>query len=70
MNNNRKAIIEYLYLDLSVCDRCIGTDEVLDHVIDVLEPALQLAGYEDEVYEIPPKKAGKRYFENLVFRQH
>lgn len=46
MNNSRKAIIEYLYLDLNVCDRCVGTDEVLNEVLDVLEPTLQLAGYE------------------------
>lgn len=24
--------IEYLYLDLNTCDRCIGTDNVLDAV--------------------------------------
>ena len=38
-------LIEYLYLDLSTCDRCIGTDAVLDEVIAVLRPALELAGY-------------------------
>lgn len=29
--------IDYLYLDLNTCDRCVGTDEVLDGVLDVLE---------------------------------
>ena len=28
----KKALIEYLYLDLKTCDRCIGTDRVLDGV--------------------------------------
>ncbi|MGN0354168.1 MAG: DUF2703 domain-containing protein [Muricoprocola sp.] len=37
--------IEYLYLDLNTCDRCIGTDAVLDEVVAVLRPALELAGY-------------------------
>lgn len=46
MNNSRKAIIQYLYLDLNTCDRCVGTDVILDEVIDVLKPTLQLAGYE------------------------
>ena len=38
--------IEYLYLDLNTCDRCVGTDEVLDEVVAVLKPVLELAGYQ------------------------
>lgn len=38
-------LVEYLYLDLQVCDRCIGTEEVLDEVLTKLDPVLQLAGY-------------------------
>lgn len=41
----RPLLIEYLYLDLNTCDRCIGTDAVLDEVVAVLRPALELAGY-------------------------
>ena len=41
----RSLLIEYLYLDLNTCDRCIGTDAVLDEVVAVLRPALELAGY-------------------------
>lgn len=37
--------IEYLYLDLQTCDRCIGTDQVLEEVIAEITPALELAGY-------------------------
>lgn len=44
----KEITIDYLYLDLNTCDRCVGTDEVLDEVLDVLEPTLQLAGYEVE----------------------
>lgn len=41
----KKLSIEYLYLDLNICERCIGTDTVLDEVVEVLRPALELAGY-------------------------
>lgn len=38
--------IDYLYLDLKTCDRCVGTDNVLDEVMMILAPAFRLAGYE------------------------
>lgn len=41
----KELAIDFLYLDLNTCDRCVGTDEVLDEVIAVLKPTLQLAGY-------------------------
>ena len=40
--------IQYLYLDLHTCKRCIGTDAVLDEVVEELRPALKLAGYKIE----------------------
>ena len=46
-NQPQKEVkIEYLYLDLKSCDRCVGTDTVLDEVVGVLRPALELAGYQ------------------------
>ena len=42
----RPVLVEYLYLDLQVCDRCIGTEQVLEEVLTKHCPALQLAGYE------------------------
>ena len=44
-SKEKSVLIEYLYLDLHTCDRCIGTDKVLDEVMAVLTPALELAGY-------------------------
>lgn len=44
--SGKKLSIEYLYLDLNTCERCVGTDAVLDEVVEVLRPALELAGYE------------------------
>ena len=42
----KEVEIEYLYLDLNTCDRCVGTDMVLEEVIDELKPAFAIAGYE------------------------
>lgn len=52
-NKKEKIIlIEYLYLDLVTCDRCVGTDKVLDEVVDLLTPTLELAGYTVEYKKI------------------
>jgi NAD-dependent dihydropyrimidine dehydrogenase PreA subunit/glutaredoxin len=42
------VLVEYLYLDLKSCDRCIGADAVLDEVMLFLAPVLLLAGYHVE----------------------
>jgi hypothetical protein len=39
------VVVDYLYLDLQTCDRCIGTGDVLDAVMETLTPALEIAGY-------------------------
>ena len=41
----KKILVEYLYLDLKTCDRCMGTDHVLEQVIAILRPVLAEAGY-------------------------
>lgn len=59
----KRVLVEYLYLDLLACDRCIGTEGVLDEVMITLTPALQLAGYEVEYEKIKMDTAdiAKRY---------
>jgi NAD-dependent dihydropyrimidine dehydrogenase PreA subunit len=42
----KTVAIDYLYLDLTSCERCIGTDQVLDEVVAAITPALKLAGYQ------------------------
>ena len=37
--------VEYLYLDINTCERCIGTDTVLENVLKELKGAFSLAGY-------------------------
>lgn len=51
-SSKKKIAVEYLYLDLQTCDRCIGTDAVLDKVMETLTPALELAGYEVEYHKV------------------
>ena len=41
----KEVKIEYLYLDLDVCERCVGTDKVLDEVVFAITPVLEMAGY-------------------------
>jgi glutaredoxin len=45
MSTQKPVVIEYLYLDLSTCDRCKGTDSVLDDVLMTMMPTLKMAGY-------------------------
>lgn len=44
MENKKNVLIEYLYLDLDTCDRCIGADKVLEEAIECITPD-----------EVPPK---------------
>ena len=45
-DDKKTVLVEYLYLDLKTCDRCVGTDKVLEEVLEVLTPVLELAGYD------------------------
>ena len=49
---SKNVLVEYLYLDLETCDRCIGTDQVLDDVMDEIAPVLALAGYQVDYRKI------------------
>ena len=55
--------IEYLYLDLNTCERCCGTDVVLDDVVSALRPVLEMAGYtvDYEKVEMSTVKDAVRY---------
>lgn len=48
----KTVLAEYLYLDLNTCERCIGTDQELVEVLDILTPALRLAGYDIQYRKI------------------
>lgn len=50
--SEKKIVVEYLYLDIETCDRCIGTDNILDEVMMILTPTLNIAGFEVEYNKI------------------
>lgn len=52
-NGERKQItIDFLYLDLSICERCQGTESNLDEAINEVSTVLTAAGYDIEVNKI------------------
>jgi len=48
----KKLIIDFLYLDLSVCERCRGTDSNLDDAISDVSSVLTSAGYDVVVNKV------------------
>lgn len=49
----KKSIdIQFLYLDLNVCERCQGSDKNLDKAIQLIQPILVEIGYELRVKKI------------------
>ena len=48
----KRVVIDFLYLDLTVCERCQGTESNLDSAIKELSAVLQAGGYEVEVNRI------------------
>ncbi len=63
-NKKEKVVdIEYLYLDLNTCERCVGTDKVLEGVLDELRNAFKIAGYSLEYHKVKIETAemAKKY---------
>ena len=60
---NKKILVEYLYLDLKTCDRCIGTDIVLEEVLKEIGPAFVCAGHKVSFkkMEISSKEMAEEY---------
>lgn len=48
----KKLLIEFMYIDLTVCDRCLGTDASLEEAIAEVANLLKATGYEIEVRKI------------------
>jgi len=46
VNNKRQIKIDFLYLDLSVCTRCQGTDTSLDEALNEVSKVLEATGIE------------------------
>lgn len=52
IEKNNKITIDFVYLDLNVCDRCHGTDEVLGEAIEDVAKVQELTGAEIVVNKI------------------
>lgn len=48
----RRMVIDFLYLDLSLCTRCQGTDSTLDEALAEVSKVLEAAGVEVKVNKI------------------
>ena len=53
----RRVRIDFLYLDLTVCPRCRGTDKNLRVALKVLEPVLKAMGVRAQVHKTQVKSA-------------
>lgn len=49
---NKDLVIDFLYLDLNVCERCQGTEKNLDQAIQEVSSVLKSAGYNVVVNKI------------------
>ncbi|WP_422486582.1 DUF2703 domain-containing protein [Gudongella sp. DL1XJH-153] len=64
-NNERSMVIDLLYLDLSVCTRCQGTDVSLDNALDDVAKVLEATGVEvvvNKVHVISEELANEYHF--------
>ena len=52
IDESKKIIIDFLYLDLDICTRCQGTEEGLDEAIKDVARVIQLTGAEVVVNKI------------------
>lgn len=52
ISSKKKIEIVFLYLDLSVCERCQGADSNLDEAINEVSSVLKSAGYEISVNKV------------------
>ncbi|NYE58413.1 DUF2703 domain-containing protein [Carboxydothermus ferrireducens] len=50
--NSTRLVIDFLYLDLNVCERCQETDNTLESAIDDVKHVLEMAGIEVVVNKI------------------
>lgn len=62
-STEKKLVIDFLYLDLKVCERCIGTDTVLTDAVGEVAGVLKSAGFSVYVnkIEIIDEKLAEKY---------
>lgn len=55
IENRKKVTIDFLYLDLSTCERCMETETNLDDVVQELSVPCRTFDHEGVTYNDPPK---------------
>lgn len=53
--NSKQITIDFLFLDLSVCERCQATSQNLDEALTLLDPIFNKLGYQTKVNKINVK---------------
>lgn len=56
-DTKERVAIDFLYLDLSECDRCQGTNEQLDSALPIITQTLEASGFEVELRKIHVQSA-------------
>jgi len=51
----KKLIVDFMYLDLRTCERCMATDDNLDQALSLMADALRILGYKVERNKIEIK---------------
>lgn len=50
--SEKRLLIEFMFIDLTVCDRCMGTDASLEEAVSEVANVFKATGYEIEVCKI------------------
>lgn len=48
----RRVAVEFLYIDLTTCSRCLGTDARLEEALALVKPALEVTGVTLELRKV------------------
>lgn len=51
-SGEKRLLIEFMFIDLTVCDRCLGTDASLEEAVAEVANVLRATGYEIDVRKI------------------
>ena len=52
MQKMKQITIDFLYLDLSICERCIATGDTLDEALNILVPVFETLDYSVTVNKV------------------
>lgn len=72
LSGRRKIDIDFLFLDLKTCTRCVGTDQNLEKALQAVEQVLHFSGIEVNLNKVlidsPEKAAAHGFFTSPTIR--